>query len=433
MSEPKKKDRTLGFVLLAVFVVSGLLIWYFYEPSYMWNRHAYLTEDDEPYDIDIVYDYLRCTHSEEGAFLEVDSSIHANIRHLDSTMIDADYVILGYLPWMDSASTESLFQFAMRGNQVFLLTGTPPSDIMGRLHEQECVLYEPEWSPFGTDTLNRILDSIVHVNFIHPELEWTHDKAFAHQVQSHLELFEWMHLDTTYLCQQNRSLEPLATINGEINFLRADVGDGAIYVHTNPKLFGNYYMTSETGREYVDRVFAYLGKGPLIWDAKEWIEPIDQRYYQDGYAKMDGPLAYLLSQESLRWALYCLMAGVLALFLLGSKRSQRPIPVIPSKENSSIHYVETITDLYFGQSGDGRIFTYLTEQFQFFIRKRYRLTLDWKQDGSWDILGKASGVDMEHLERIRKAQQKGAYEGNVDGKGLAEYYALIDHFYTHCK
>jgi hypothetical protein len=30
----------------------------------MWNRHAYLTEDDEPYDIDIVYDYLRCTHSE---------------------------------------------------------------------------------------------------------------------------------------------------------------------------------------------------------------------------------------------------------------------------------------------------------------------------------------------------------------------------------
>lgn len=369
MSEAKKKDRTLGFVLFAVFVVCGLLIWYFYEPSYLWNRHAYLTKDDEPYDVDIVYDYLRSTHSEEGTFLEVDSAIHANIRSIGSTVTAADYIILGYLPWMDSASTEALFQFVERGNQVFLLSGTPPSEIMGRLHGQECVLYEPEWSPFRTDTLNQIEDSIVYVNFLHPTLEWQQPKPFSHQVQSHLEMFEWVHLDTTYLCDWNRSLEPLATINGQVNFVRADVGEGAIYVHTTPKLFGNYYMTSDAGRDYADRVFAYLGEGPVIWDAKEWIAPIDQRYHQDGYAKTDGPLAYLLSQESLRWALYCLMAGVLVLFLLGSKRRQRSIPVLPAKENSSIRYVETITDLYFGQGGDGRIFTYLTEQFQFFIRK----------------------------------------------------------------
>jgi len=49
------------------------------------------------------------------------------------------------------------------------------------------------------------------------------------------------------------------------NFLKIYHGKGAIYVHTNPVVFTNYYLLKDS-EKYTENVFSYLPNETIIWD-----------------------------------------------------------------------------------------------------------------------------------------------------------------------
>ncbi|NND93769.1 MAG: hypothetical protein HKN45_02835 [Flavobacteriales bacterium] len=434
-----KRNNTAIWVSAISLVALIVLFFLFWNNGYNWYDHSYDREDDEPYGADLTFNYLESIRSEED-FSVLDSTIAQNLAPYLGDSVQSNYIVFGWLPILDSLSKEHLFQYVSEGNNAFLLSGAVPTALLEEWHDGECVLYkeEPDYNYyFDPDLLEEspgiLVDSMVQVNFTHPQLMNEEGYEFGHYVKDELKTYPWPFLDKTYFCENNTSLTSLGTIDEHVNFFRVPFGAGYFYVHTNPKLFTNFYLLTEDGKDYADKVFAHLGDGPIIWDDKKWKSDLSPEYYKERYFQNEGPLSYLLSQESLRNMLYLLFAMVILFFLLGSKRKQRAIPVLRQKENSSMEYVDTISDLYFNQGGDGRIFRYISDQFQFFIRKRYRFSFKWRDEQTWGVLAKASGIPIDHVKDIIAIHSKGAYEPNVDDKMLTEYYRLIEHFYTNCK
>jgi hypothetical protein len=440
MSADKRKNTKAFVVGIIAFIVLVFLFWMFWNKGYNWYQHSYLKNDKQPYGADLTFKYLEKLRPEEE-FSVLDSTISANLSPMLGDSSNTNYLVLGYLPYIDSLSKEHMFQFVSEGNNIFLLTGAVPIDLLKEWHSGECLLYDEEvdfgiyYDPEYSDEVpaSHYVDSLVSVNFIHPSLKSAEDVQFGHYVKDELKKHLWPYMDSTYFCEGNHSFTALGTINDHVNFFRVEYGDGYFYVHTNPKLFTNFYLLKDEGKAYADKVFAHLDNGPLVWDDKQWKTAMSDEYYKERYFQNEGPLSYLLSQESLRWMLYLLFAMAGIFFLLGSKRTQRAIPVLRPKENSSMEYVETISGLYFDQAGDGRIFRYLSDQFQFYIRKKYRFNFKWTEEETWPMLAKASGIPMTHIKDIIAIHSKGSYEPNVDNTMLTEYYRLIDHFYTNCK
>ncbi len=437
MSTDQKGNRTPLIVGVAALLALISIFYFFWNSGYNWHLHSYRSDDKEPYGADLSLEYLKALRP-AAEFSVADSSIATNLAPFIGDSADMNYVVLGYLPYLDSLDMDHLFRFAEQGNSVFLLAGAVPSQVLEELHNGECLLYEEEieydyYNGFPGADKNSFTDSVIQVNFAHPDLRRAEDFEFGHYNQDKLEKYPWPYLDSAYFCSENTSLTALGNIHGQVNFFRVKAGKGYIYGHTNPKLLTNFYLIQDEGKEYADRVFAHLEEGAIIWDDKKWKAPKNQEYYKERYHQNEGALSYLLSQESLKWALYLLFGGAVLFFVFASRRKQRPIRVIRPKENSSLEYVETISGLYYTQSGDGRIFRYLSDQFQFFIRNRYRIQFRWKESDSWAVLAKASGIPLSHIEKIADKESKGSYEPNVDGVMLTEYYKLIDHFYSNCK
>lgn len=434
--DSKKNIAPLLIGALALILLVGLF-YMFWNQGFNWHVHSYRSTDDQPYGADLSQDYLRSLRKAED-FMTADSSMAINLEPYIEDSTDYNYLVLGYLPYLDSVDLDHLFRFVENGNSVFFLTGDVPDQLMAELHQGECVFYESDEGYYYDYEMEEsteavIMDSLVNLNFVHPDLRAEEGYSFGHHFKDKLERFPWHNVDSIYFCSENESFTAIGTINDRVNFMRVKLGEGYIYLHTNPKVFTNIYLTQESGREYADKVFGHLEEGPIIWDKKMWKSAPNKEYYSERYHQSEGALSYILSQESLKSALYLLFGGTVLFFIFGSRRKQRPIPVVRPKENSSLEYVDTISDLYYAQNGDGRIFRYISEQFQFFVRDKYRLQFKWKEPESWPLLAKASGIPEAHIRRIADKESKGSYEPNVDGVMLTDYYKLIEYFYSNCK
>ena len=430
-----KKDRKLVGLVIGVFILLlGLSLWaYFANLGYDWNDHNYLESGDraeEPYGASIFYEYLK-TLREEDAFHTVDSTIDRNLApFLDSSMTGLNYVVIGDYAYMDSTIEASVFSFVEQGNSFFLFKSIPTDGLMTELHADSCLDAWPVHNRFETES-NAVYDSIVSVNFIHPDLRRAEDFEFAHRVESHAEKYNWFYAQDELFCEENRNLTPLARVNGHVNFYRVKYGQGFFYFHTTPKLFSNYYMVHGEGKEYVQRAMAHLAEGDIIYDKRVWSGDFGSG--DNGLNQSEGPLKYILTLDGLRWGFYVLLSALGLMLLFAFRRKQRIIPVIHAKENTSMEYVETISELFYQQGSHGKIMEHLTEQFLHFVRARYRLPTSDLGPAFVAILSSTAGLSEIRLKELMDVQRKGAYAPNVNAELLIDYYRLLNHFYEHCK
>ena len=89
--------------------------------------------------------------------------------------------------------------------------------------------------------------------------------------------------------------------------------------------------------DYVANAFSYLGDKDVYWD----------NYKKSGLVVINSPMRFILNQESLRWAYYLGMIGLLIFVVFKAKREQRIIPVIKPLENSSIEFAKAVGGLYY--------------------------------------------------------------------------------------
>ncbi|MCK5469934.1 MAG: hypothetical protein KAI99_15540, partial [Cyclobacteriaceae bacterium] len=99
----------------------------------------------------------------------------------------------------------------------------------------------------------------------------------------------------------------------------------------------NFSMLRSDNHAFVAGILSHLKSGSLHWT----------EYYQLGRMEASTPLRYVLSEPSLKWALYILMITILVSMVFEVKRAQRVIPVISPLQNETLDFVKTISRLYY--------------------------------------------------------------------------------------
>lgn len=312
--------------------------------------------------------------------------------------------INGRIDMKEDASLK-LLDAAAKGNHVFIAT----EHLYGKLADTLKVDYKPDVSKggnfFGADSLG--------FRFTNPELRSSPGHWYP----------RWM---TRYYFEKYDSTRTKVLgydHKGEVNFIQVKHGDGSFYLHSNPLAFTNYHLLSRNNGEYIFKALSYLPVQTTVWD----------EYYKPGSRVQEGLFDYVLNHASLRIAWYIIIFGIIVLMVFGTRRKQRPIPIIQKPVNTSLSFVDTVARLYYSRHDHLNIarkrYTYFLE----FLRSRYYINTNSGESKMISEVSRKSGVPERSVAALFKMGNKLGRVTQITREDLEQFNRQIEFFYNNCR
>lgn len=231
-----------------------------------------------------------------------------------------------------------------------------------------------------------------------------------------------------YKGKKYSKMEYLAYYKNKPFMVKYTVGKGSIILCTQPVLLTNYFLKDKEGYRFFDELFAGYNGKQIFRNTYTHFE----KYSGDN--KKYGPLIYILSQESLRWAVYLFLVMLVVFFVFFSKRRIAILPVLAQKENTTIEYVETISRLYQSKNANEDILEILSKNFFKFIGQKYGLKSKDVNDDFIQKLSKISGIGFDTCKSIfTDIDTFVKPKAKVSNEQLKNFYFRINNFYENCK
>lgn len=239
---------------------------------------------------------------------------------------------------------KSIIQFAALGNQVFISALQIDDTVFAMLHQKR----EGNAFYFKDSSQLSIFDPI--------RKEWIQFVYPGYNCDSHFEA-----VDSSFTTILGKNSE------GQANFIRISYEHGgAVFLHLNPLAFSNFFLLHKKNKSYYDLAFSYL---PAQTGVVEWSDYFRYRKQKENFSAM----RFILSKRSLRWALWLTILFFLLMFIVETKRKQRPITEQPPLRNASEDFVKTVGRLYFQQKNNLNLATKMVASFLENIRSVYHL------------------------------------------------------------
>ena len=423
-----QNNKAITIILLAL----GLLVLYFllgfYGKKHNWYEH-YTESKKDPYTLYLTAKILKKYYPDHH-FYPVKKNF---IKTLDKTKhADGNYLFFGEQFYISEQGTDSLLAFVEKGNNAFIATKKLPYPLIFRLFQGNDFCGEKDYD--GEDWL---IDSIAEINLTHPNLKlkdaFTLKVIDRYQATSH----RWNFIPTKYIC--DAGFHATGTLNEKyINFGYIPYGKGRVYFHTDPIVFTNYFMVREKGKMYLDGIMAHLKDDNIYYEiaARHPIverNPNRRRQRRSPNFGDQGPLTYILSQRSLAIAWYLLMAlGILFLIFRG-KRKQRIIPIVEKNENTSLIFIQNISNLYFQQGNNKQLSLQKFIHFQDFVRTKYALHFKKNTKDFVERLSQKSGIETSKIQEILTIHDNINNSTFLSDKTFTKFHTAINHFYKKCK
>ena len=190
----------------------------------------------------------------------------------------------------------------------------------------------------------------------------------------------------------------------QVNYIRQHWGRGYIFINTVPAMYTNYSLLDQNNKGYVANSISYLKQNVrhLYWD----------EYFKQGRIGKHSPLRVILEHPALKAAFYTALLSILIFMLFQSKRKQRIIPVITSPENSTVDFVETVSQVYFNNGNHRNIAMKQISYFLEYVRLRYQLETSFADTTFAKKLAHKSGfpeqetIKMMELIRYIRSEEK---------------------------
>jgi len=166
-----------------------------------------------------------------------------------------------------------------------------------------------------------------------------------------------------------------------LTYLKVPFGDGAFYLCNQPLLLTNYYVLSDEGKRYIERMTSYLPSYDIIWD---------ESYKQIKQLNRASPLHVFLGHSALRWAYWLAFAGIGLLFIFRVKRRQRIIPVVEPPANDSVDFTKTMGSLFFNTANNKTIaLKKISVLKEYLSRELYLRDIEFTQSEIMSIVNKS--------------------------------------------
>lgn len=486
-------------IILVILALAGLVAYLLSgNKSMRWND-SYRPDDKNPYGAYVLFELLKEINGGD-AFVEVKDTLAKELELNGGARTD-NYLFIGGMAFVDSADASQLLHFVAEGNNAFFLTDAPSNRFLdSTLHTKyrpEMKLYwinqelsdeekqlehnelvQEEYTEDTTSTSEQ--DAIAEEEFDYSEEDsgeaadsdeyyaWGAEEAdydeqplseYHYDTVAVLRLrnskvpdyplmrrFEYSitmndfsyFTDSVYSADGNRA-EVLGSFNaGYPNFIRVKYGEGFIYVHSNPLVFTNYFMLSDTVHNYTREVLSHLGSGKVYWDEENRDYDFNAfTYNADEQLPEEGPLEFILSERTLRTAWYLLLLGGMLYLIFGARRQQRIIPVKDNMDNTSIEYAGVISQLFMKQSDHKKLILLKMDLFKSHLRERFMIRLpqtkDEENDHFFQYVAQKTGVSADLVKTIFARYEYLSVIDGVTTPDMLEFHQYIEDFYNHSK
>lgn len=250
---------------------------------------------------------------------------------------------------------------------------------------------------------------------------------------------------------------------GNTVFLQIKYGKGNIFLHTIPAAFTNIHMLKKNKYDFGFRSLSYIPTyNKILWDEyqkqglnmrqSDEAEQNGEYKKQNNKAKQNNKtkqnnkakqideakqsiFRVLLKNRSLQLALLISIIGLLLYAIFGAKRIQRIIPIIKPPLNSSVEFLNTISNLYYKKKDYKSIIHYRHLYFLDYIRKNYYMSTENINEELINNLHAKSGMDKDKIKKIFKLYDNITLNQNpnISNDIFLGYNNLLDEFYRNIK
>lgn len=202
--------------------------------------------------------------------------------------------------------------------------------------------------------------------------------------------------------------------------LRLNYGEGALLLSSVPQLYTNYFMLQNGLAQEAAQSLNYLPLRNVLWN----------EYYHLGRMEPTTPLRFLLSEPPLRWALYLSLAGLLLFMLFESKRRQRAIPVVSPPGNSTLDFIQTVSNLFLRNSNHQEMAKKKIIYFREYLLSQYRMDGDWEDEKFRERVAHKTGKLRTEVDETFDLIISTKAKQHLSSEELLELNQKIDTFYA---
>ena len=217
---------------------------------------------------------------------------------------------------------------------------------------------------------------------------------------------------------------------GQTNCIVFFWGKGKLLLHTDPRVFSNYFLLKNDNYKYMQRLMQLMNTDPqhVYWN--DYYMKLNHRRSQDGGGSS---LGELFKYPPLQAAFWLLLLMLLLYILFGGKRRQRIIREIKPNQNSSVAFTETIARLYLQKHDNKNIADKMITYFHEFIRNNYYLNTNAGSRDFITTLSRKSGVSEEKTIALFNAINHATQNSVIDDYQLLSFNEQIQQFYKKRK
>lgn len=406
----------IGLVSLVVLVGVGLLVLsqagYKYDWTETWNPNGM-----EPYELGLLTSLLE---DSPGSEIEV---MQSSVKELPQ---EGNYLFIGNEMFMNEEEVDSLFAFVRRGNDAFIAAEQLPIPFLQAFNMD-----------YGSMPHCQVDTFTLYFNFdVNAFPEDSNNLYFNFTYASQGNLFYRQWCETSW-----RSIWAIDSIadtteilgygsNANPSFLRIEMGEGNIYLHTNPITFTNFFLKDSAGYQHAEICFSRLEQKPFYFDLYSRV------FREDNYPSnrdSSTPMKYVFSQPALRNAWYVLLFSVVLFLLFRSKRQQRAIPIIPKVENTSIEFAKALGTLYMQSNSPRHLAQEMMIQFHNHNRRTYGIQQQKKGSDMIDLIAKKSKVDVERLRKIFSLESELNRTESQQMNKVVPLYEALQYYYQNAR
>jgi len=287
----------------------------------------------------------------------------------DSTYtVNGTYMYIDDYADIDDISAQELLDFASYGNTVFISANYLPKKIKDSLFIET----ENDYNFNGRADLSL-------ANNIFKEDSISIEKGLSNIYFSKLDS-----LTTTVLGYQKFNSDQ------NINFIKANYGEGNIYLHLQPTAFTNYALLKKDNKKYAAAILSYLPDDTIFYDSRNKIRN------ELGAT----PLRFILSQPALRWAWFLALIALTIFIIFNAKRKQRIVKIVKPLQNTTIAFTKTIGNLYYETKDHNTIIDKKITFFLEHIRRAYLLDTQILDEKFIKTLSLKSDQDFGRMKKL---------------------------------
>jgi hypothetical protein len=309
---------------------------------------------------------------------------------------------------MEKFETKKLLSFVENGNKVFCSA----NQFYGALADTFKIQTEVDFPYVDEEKLN--LDTVtkrIHgLHFLNEKIctkKYSYDKFISY---CYFSSFDTSRFSTV-----------AADDSGRVVCIHAKIGKGDVYFCSLPDVFTNYYIVNHPSRFFAYQFFGYLKNEKIFWDESyKYYGPVEP-----------SPFRFMIENDSLYYAFWTAIIATLFFMFSGMRRTQRPVPLLPKKSNTTLQFIDVIGNVYFNADNHKIIAEEKIMVFLDILRSKFQIKSSVINQEDILRISRLSGVAIEKInELITNIQYIYSLE-ILSEKELISFNKRLEEFYKY--